>query len=75
MNSEDGQSLCILKLEFITNGATKVCVISVHVKLYLCVAGTRARPHVDRWWVKMPGPFFNPSPSLVRLLAEGMLHQ
>ena len=41
-------------------------VISVHVKLYLCVAGTRvrARPHVGRWWVKMPGPFFNPSPSL-----------
>ena len=52
--------------EFITNGATKVCVISVHVKLYLCVAGTRvrARPCVGRWWVKMPGPFFNPSPSL-----------
>ena len=60
------QSLCILKLEFMTNGATKVRVISVHVKLYLCVAGTcvRARPRVGRWWVKMPGPFFNPSPSL-----------
>ena len=54
--------------EFITNGATKVCVISVHVKLYLCVAGTRVRacPRVGRWWVKMPGPFFNPSPSLVQ---------
>ena len=50
--------------ELITNGATKVCVISVHVKLYLCVAGTRVRA---RWWVKMPGPFFNPSPSLVKL--------
>ena len=48
--------------EFITNGATKVCVISVHVKLYLCVAGTRVRacPRVGRWWVKMPGPFLIP---------------
>ena len=58
------QSLCILKLEFMTNGATKVHVISMHVKLYLCVAGTctcmRARPRVGRWWVKMPGLFFNP---------------
>ena len=53
---------------FITNGATKVCVISVHVKLYLCVAGThvRVRPRVGHWGVKMPGPFFNPSPSLVQ---------
>ena len=48
--------------EFITNGATKVSVISVHVKLYLCVAG--------RWWVKMPGPFFNPSQSLIRALIQ-----
>ena len=63
-----GQSVLIhIKVrEFITNGATKVCVISVHVKLYLCVAGTRVRtrPRVGRWWVKMPGQFFNSSPSL-----------
>ena len=54
--------------EFITKGATKVGVISVHVKLCLCVAGTRvrARPRVGRWWVKMAGPFFNPSPSLLQ---------
>ena len=54
-------------IEFITNGATKVRVISVHVKLYLCVAGTRvrARLRVGHWRVKMPGPFFNPSPSLL----------
>ena len=53
--------------EFITNGATKVCVISVHVKLYLCVASTRMRAHprVGRCRVKMPGPFFNLSPSLL----------
>ena len=53
--------------EFFTNGATKVCVIAVHVKLYPCVAGTRvrARPRVGRWRVKMPGPFFYLSPSLL----------
>ena len=44
----------------------QVRVISMHVKLYLCVAGThvRVRPRVGHWGVKMPGPFFNPSPSL-----------
>ena len=42
MNSEDSQSLCILKLEFITNGATSACYFHACEVISVCFGHARA---------------------------------